>query len=190
MLARDPTNKKNEPKSSRAERVEEIRKEISEWLDNARRACKDKKGTYQYDRLHDELRAKLYQAKKDQHLVDAALLKEENPQQAKVHFRKAFGKSGPDWIEKTKLLAVHQILTDLYDLSYREAARIILAIRPAVAKLANEKQIVNLRKKFKNLRTQNEFANEAWQCIWEEAPRDWHPIDFAFYLILLIKLPG
>jgi hypothetical protein len=34
------------------------------------------------------------------------------------------------------------------------------------------------------------LAAVAWKCIWEEAPRDCHPIDFAFYLILLIKLPG
>ena len=152
MVARNPTNKKNEPRSARAERVEEIRKEISECLANARQACKDNKGTYEYDRLHDFLRAECYQAKKLRHLADAALLKEENPQQAETHFRKAFGKSGLDWIENIKLLAAHKILTDLYGRSYREAAHIILAIRPAVAKLANEKQIVNLRKHFEHSR--------------------------------------
>ena len=115
MLARNPTNKKNEPRSARAERVEEIRKEISECLANARQACKDNKGTYEYDRLHDFLRAECYQAKKLRHLADAALLKEENPQQAEAHFRKAFGKSGLKWVQKIKLLAAHKILTDLYE---------------------------------------------------------------------------
>ena len=75
MLARNPTNKKKEPRSARAERVEEIRKEISECLANARQACKDNKDTYQYDRLHDYLRAEYYQAKKLPRLTDAALLK-------------------------------------------------------------------------------------------------------------------
>ena len=201
---------------NREAHVEEIRKEISECLANARQACKDNKGTYEYDRLHDFLRAECYQAKKLRHLADAALLKEENPQQAEVHFRKAFGKSGLDWIENIKLLAAHKILTDLYGRSYREAARIIIAIRPAVAKLANEKQIVNLRKHFEHLRPKGfvewqrpkglvgplrdfvgplqplplSLAAVAWKCIWEDAPRDWHPIDFACHLIASIKLPG
>ena len=61
-------------------------------------------------------------------------------------------------MQKTKLLAAHKILTDLYELSpgrprsYPEAARLILAIRPAVARLANEKQIENLRKNFEHSR--------------------------------------
>lgn len=176
---------------------EEIRKEISECLANARQACKDNKGTYEYDRLHDFLRAECYQAKKLRHLADAALLKEENPQQAEAHFRKAFGKSGFKWVQKTKLLAARKILTDLYESSpgrprsYPEAARLILAIRPAVANLANETQILNLRKKFDNVRfrTENEFANDVWEWFWEEAPRDWVPIDLACYFILSIKLP-
>jgi len=201
---------------NREAHVEEIRKEISECLANARQACKDNKGTYEYDRLHDFLRAECYQAKKLWHLADAALLKEENPQQAEAHFRKAFGKSGLDWIEKTKLLAVHHILTDLYDLSYREAARIILATWPAVARLANEKQIENLRKHFEHSRPKGfvewqrpkglvgplrdfvgplrplplSLAAVAWKWIWEKAPRDCHPIDFACFLIASIKLPG
>jgi signal transduction histidine kinase len=49
--------------SARAERVEEIRKTISECLENTRQACKDKKGTYEYDRLHDFLRAEFYRLK-------------------------------------------------------------------------------------------------------------------------------
>ena len=183
---------------NREAHVEEIRKEISECLANARQACKDTKGTYEYDRLHDFLRAECYQAKKLRHLADAALLKEENPQQAEAHFRKAFGKSGFKWVQKTKLLAAHKILTDLYESSpgrprsYPEAARLILAIRPAVAKLANETQIVNLRKKFDNVRfrTENEFANDVWERTWEEAPRDGDPIDLAWRLILSIKLPS
>ena len=98
---------------------------------------------------------------------------------------------------KDKLLAAHKILTDLYKSSpgrprsYPEAARLILAIRPAVANLANETQILNLRKKFDNVRfrTENEFANDVWEWFWEEAPRDWVPIDLACYLILSIKPP-
>ena len=81
MLPRDPTNKNFEPPSADAQRIEEIRKTISECLENARQACNGKKGTYEYDRLHDFLRAELYQAKKHRHLADAAILKEENPQQ-------------------------------------------------------------------------------------------------------------
>ena len=214
MLARNPTNKKNEPRSARAERVEEIRKEISECLANARQACKDTKGTYEYDRLHDFLRAECYQAKKLRHLADAALLKEENPQQAEAHFRKAFGKSGLDSIENMKLLAAHKILTDLYGRSYREAAHNIIDIQPAVAKLANARQIVQLRKHFEHLRPKGfvewqspkglvgplrdfvgplrplplSLAAIAWKCIWEDAPRDWHPIDLATRLILSIKV--
>ena len=202
MPARSPTNKKNEP-TARAARVEEIRKEISECLDNAKRAYKADKFSF------EELRAERYQAKKLRQLADAALLIEENPQQAEIHFRKTFGKSGFDWIENLKLLAAHRILTDLCDQSYREAARNIISIRPAVAKLANENQIVNLRKKIEHLppkafaepRPPNDFvgplqpyplslAGVVWRCIWEDAPRDWHPIDFAYYLILLTKLPG
>src|SRR6476660_7930383 len=109
MLAHNSTNKNFEPQSARAERVEDIRKTISEILNNARQACTDKKGAYAYDNLHDKLRAELYQAKKLRHLADAALLKIENPQQAEIHFRKASGKSGLDSIEKTKLLAAHKI---------------------------------------------------------------------------------
>jgi hypothetical protein len=210
MLARDPTNKKNEPKSSRAERVEEIRKEISECLENAKQAYKADKWT------HGQLRAELYQAKKYRYLADAYLLKEENPQQAELHLRKGFGKSGLDWVEKLKLLAAHRILTDLYNQSYREAARNIISIRPAVARLANEKQIENLRKHFEHSRPKGfvewqrpkglveplrdfvgplrplplSLAAVAWKCIWEEAPRDCHPIDFACFLIASIKLPG
>ena len=198
---------------------EEIRKEISECLANARQACKDNKGTYEYDRLHDFLRAECYQAKKLRHLADAALLKEENPQQAEAHFRKAFGKSGFKWVQKTKLLAAHKSKSSLIftispgrPRSYPEAARLVLAIRPAVAKLANETQIVNLRKKFDNVRASAlktpkglvgplrdfvgplrplplSFANDVWEYIWEEAPRDWVPIDLACYFILSIKLP-
>ena len=207
---------------NREAHVEEIRKEISECLANARQACKDDKGTYEYDRLHDFLRAECYQAKKLRHLADAALLKEENPQQAEAHFRKAFGKSGFKWVQKTKLLAAHKILTDLYESSpgrprsYPEAARLILAIRPAVARLANEKQIESLRKHFEHSRPKGfvewqrpkglveplrdfvgplrplplSLAAVAWKCIWEEAPRDCHPIDVAFLLIASIKLPG
>ena len=205
MLARNPTNKKNEPRSARRGNPQKI----SECLANARQACKDKKGTYEYDRLHDFLRAECYQAKKLRHLADAALLKEENPQQAEAHFRKAFGKSDLAWLQKIKLLAAHKILTDLFGRSYREAAQIILAIRPAVAKLANEKQIENLRKHFEHSRPKGfvewqrpkglvgplrplplSLAAVAWKLIWEEAPRDCHPIDFAFLLIASIKLPG
>jgi hypothetical protein len=216
MPGRNPTNKNFEPPSADAQRIEEIRKTISECVENARQACNDKKRTYEYDRLYDFLRAELYQAKKLRHLADAAILKEENPQRAELHFRKAVGKSGLDWIEKTKLLAAHKIFTDRYDRSYPEAARIIIDIRPAVAKLANEKQIVQLRKHFEHLRPKGfvewrrpkglvgplrdfvgpllplplSLAAITWQCIWEDAPRNWHPIDFAYYLILLIKLPG
>ena len=209
MLPRDPTNKNFEPPSADAQRIEEIRKTISECLENARQACNDNKGTYEYDRLRDFLRAQLYQAKKHRHLADAAILKEENPQQAELHFRKAFGKSALDWIEKTKLLAAHKILTDLYDRSYPEAARIIIDIRPAVAKLANEKQIVQLRKHFEHSRPKNfvepqlpedyvgpprpyplSLAGLAWKCIWEYAPRDWHPIDLATWHVCSIKVPG
>ena len=201
--------------SARAERVEEIRKTISECLANAWQACKDKKDTYQYDRLHDDLRAEQYQAKKLWHLTDAALLKSENLQQAEIHFRKAFGKSDLAWLQKIKLLAAHKILTDLYGQSYREAAQIILTIRPAVARLANEKQIENLRKHFEHSRPKGfvewqrpkglvgplrdfvgplrplplSLAAVAWKWIWE-APRDCHPIDFACFLIASIKLPG
>jgi hypothetical protein len=186
-------NKNFEPPSTDAQRIEDIRKTISECLENARQACNDRKGTYEYDRLYDFLRAELYQAEKLRHLADAAILKEENPQQAELHFRKAIGKSGLDWIEKTKLLAAHKILTDLYDRSYPEAARIIIDIRPAVAKLANETQIVRLRKHFEYFRTNdklNQIACEAWECIWEHAPRDGHPIDLATWLVCSIKVPG
>jgi hypothetical protein len=140
--------------------------------------------------MHDFLRAECYQAKKLRHLADAALLKSENPQQAEIHFRKAFGKSGLAWLQKIKLLAAHKILTDLYGRPYREAAQIILAIWPAVAKLANEKQIVQLRKHFEHSRPKDGLAREGWDCIWEDAPRDCHPIDFVRDLIVSIKLPG
>jgi len=204
MPERNPINKNFEP-----QRIEEIRKTISECLENARQACNDKKGTYEYDRQRDFLRAELYQAKKLRHLAEAAILKEENPQQAEIHFRKAVGKSGLDWIEKTKLLAAHTILTNFYDRPYPEAARIIIDIRPAVAKLANEKQIVQLRKHFEHSRPKNfvepqipedfvgpprpyplSLAGVTWKCIWEDAPRNWPPMDVALYLVLKIKLPG
>ena len=78
--------------SARAERVEEIRKEISECLANARQACKDNKGTYEYDRLHDFLRAECYQAKKLRHLADAALLKKRKPAASRSTFQKSIRK--------------------------------------------------------------------------------------------------
>jgi hypothetical protein len=181
VLARNPTYKKSEPPAAEDRRVEEIRKASSERWEKARRDYRAGKGTFGL------LRSKRYEREKYRHLADAVI--RGNPQQA-------FGKSWLDWLERLKLLAAHKILTDLNitdlgHLSNRDAARIIIAGRPAIAKLANENQIVNLRKKFgnKSFRTKNEFVLDAWQCIWEEAPRDCHPIDFACFLIASIKLP-
>src|SRR5262245_28321720 len=91
------SNKKFEPTADAA-RVAEIRRTISECLAYARQ---------KYGHLDPRIRADQYLAKKLRHLTDAAFLKEENPQQAEIHFKKAIGKSGLDWIEQLKLLAAH-----------------------------------------------------------------------------------
>jgi len=129
---------------------------------------------------------------------------------APKHFSKALEKSEFDGMNKIRLLTAHKVFTNggfggFIDgspggFSYSRAACAILALRPAVRKIADENRIVQLRKDFERLfvegkrdhRRKNKIVQQAYEYACEKIEKckgdQWTLFALALESIAAIKL--